>query len=139
MQKLHELTAYFNEKKWFFVKFGWFRKLGGSYAILSSIAFFLFFRFNLISFFLERIAWRSSIEYLGFLLVSAGVNKLNTRSILALKLLKDLYPYEIRLITLILLKALASWGGEVSETKNHPLCGCEIKVKQLKNHPFLIK
>ena len=38
-----------------------------------------------------------------------------------------------------LLKALASWGGEVSETKNHPLCGCEIKVKQLKNHPFLIK
>ena len=38
-----------------------------------------------------------------------------------------------------LLKALASWGGEVSETKNHPLCGCEIQVKQLKNHPFLIK
>ena len=37
------------------------------------------------------------------------------------------------------LKALASWGGEVSETKNHPLYGCEIKVKQLKNHPFLIK
>ena len=37
------------------------------------------------------------------------------------------------------LKALASWGGEVSETINHPLCGCETKVKQLKNHPFLIK
>ena len=37
------------------------------------------------------------------------------------------------------LRALASWGSEVSETKNHPLCGCETKVKQLKNHPFLIK
>ena len=48
-------------KSWFFVKFGWFWKLGGSYAILSSIAFFLFFRFNLISFFLVRIAWRSSL------------------------------------------------------------------------------
>ena len=38
-----------------------------------------------------------------------------------------------------LLKALASWRDEVSETKKYPLCGCELKVKQLKNHSFLIK
>ena len=40
---------------------------------------------------------------------------------------------------LFFLMTLVSWGGGVSETKNHPLCGCEIKVKQLKKHPFLIK
>ena len=48
-------------------------------------------------------------------------------------------PIEVLVQLAFLLKALASRGGEVSETKNHPLCGCEIKVKQLKNHPFLIK
>ena len=29
-----------------------------------------------------------------------------------------------------LLIALAGWGGETSETKNHPLYGWETKVKQ---------
>ena len=56
--------------------------------ILSSIAFFLFFRFNLISLFLERIAWHSSIEYLGSLLVSECLNKLNTKDYFSFKVTK---------------------------------------------------
>ena len=42
-------------------------------------------------------------------------------------------------IAFFLLMTLVSLGRKASETKNHPLCGCEIEVKQLKKHPFLIK
>ena len=41
-------------------------------------------------------------------------------------------PIEVLVQLAFILKALASWGGEVSETKNHPLCGCEIRVKHWK-------
>ena len=37
--------------------------------MLNSIAFFLFLHFNFNSFLLSRIAWRSFLEYLGFLSV----------------------------------------------------------------------
>ena len=40
-----------------------------------------------------RIARRSSFEYLGFLLVTEDVKRVNTRGILALKLIKDPYPF----------------------------------------------
>ena len=58
----------------------------------NSIAFFLFLRFTFNSFLLSRIAKRSSLEYLGFLLVLEEENSLKTRRILPLKLQKDLYP-----------------------------------------------
>ena len=59
--------------------------------MLNSIAFFLFLRFNFNSFLLSRIAKRSFLKYLGFLLVLEE-NRLKTRRILPLKLQKDLYP-----------------------------------------------
>ena len=59
--------------------------------MLNSIAFFLFLRFPFNSFLLSRIAKRSFLKYLGFLLVLEE-NRLKTRRILPLKLQKDLYP-----------------------------------------------
>ena len=45
----------------------------------------------------------------------------------------------IMLPFIVYINGFSQLRSEVSETKNHPLCGCEIRVKQLKNHPFLIK
>jgi len=44
-------------------------------------------------------------------------------------------------IAFFLLMTLVSLGGKASDTKKPTptLGGCEIEVKQLKKHPFLIK